>query len=41
MPDRLLAGTRLFVAGPDAMIAALRSLAAQLGADERDVHTNY
>ncbi len=41
MPDRLLAGTRLFVAGPDAMIAALRSLAARLGADERDVHTNY
>jgi NAD(P)H-flavin reductase len=40
-PDAAPAGARLFVAGPDAMIVALRSVAARLGVDERDVHTNY
>ncbi len=38
MPPR---DVRLFVAGPDAMVAALRQLARARGVDERDVHTNY
>jgi NAD(P)H-flavin reductase len=32
---------RLFAAGPDAMVVALRELARARGEDPRDVHTNY